>query len=59
LAGFMASFAWLLQKPMTLVQGVAVCVVPFIPFDLIKVAAAVVLGQKIYSALKKSGVDLP
>lgn len=55
LVGFMASFTWFLQKPMTVEKATAVAVLPFIPFDAIKAVAAAYLGLRLRRALHKAG----
>ena len=39
---------------MTFVQALSVCVFPFLPFDLAKIAVALVVGNAIRGALKKA-----
>ena len=56
--GFMAACRWILQKPVTLWQSVLVCVIPFIPFDLIKMGLGIAAGRRISAALQKAGIDL-
>ena len=56
--GFMAAFEWLLHKPMTVMQAVTVCAVPFVPFDIVKLVLGIVIGKRISMALEKAGVDL-
>ena len=58
LGGFMASFAWFLQKPMTWEKASALAVLPFLPFDIIKAAAAAYLGIRLRSALHSAGLSL-
>ena len=55
LAGFMASFAFFLQKPMTLQQAISLSVIPFIPFDLVKVAIGAWLAPVLLEALSRAG----
>jgi biotin transport system substrate-specific component len=57
LTGFMASFAFFLQKPMTLQQGLTVAVFPFIPFDLVKVAIGACLAPSLLGALSRAGLS--
>lgn len=57
LAGFMASFAFFLQKPMTLEQAVSLAVLPFIPFDLVKVALGAWLSPRLVAALGRAGLQ--
>ena len=58
IAGFMAAFTWLLQKPMTLSQAVLLCAAPFVPFDCVKMILGVLIGKRIVRALEKAGVNL-
>jgi biotin transport system substrate-specific component len=55
LAGFMASFAYFLHKPMTWSQALTLAVVPFLPFDFIKTLMAAYLGLKVRRALDRAG----
>ncbi|MDR3589736.1 MAG: biotin transporter BioY [Negativicutes bacterium] len=55
LAGFMASFAYFLQKPMTWSQALTLAVVPFLPFDFIKMLMAAYVGVKVRRALERAG----
>ena len=55
LAGFMASFAFFLQKPMTLQQALTLAVFPFLPFDLVKLALGAWLAPMLLSALCRAG----
>ncbi len=55
LAGFMASFAYFLHKPMTIQQALTVAVFPFVPFDLVKVALGAWLAPTLISALSRAG----
>lgn len=56
LAGFMASFAWFLHKPMTLERALSLSVLPFMPFDAIKTIFAAWLGVRVKRALYKAGM---
>jgi biotin transport system substrate-specific component len=58
IAGFMAAFKWLLNKPMTLTQAFTVCAVPFVPFDTVKMFLGILLGSRISRALVKAGLDV-
>lgn len=58
LAGFMASFTWFLQKPMTWDKAATVAIMPFIPFDIIKTVAAAYLGLRLRRALHKAGYSI-
>ncbi len=58
LAGFMASFAWFLNKPMTWEKAASVAVLPFLPFDALKTLAAAYLGVRIRRALHKAGLSI-
>lgn len=55
-AGFMASFAFFLHKPMTWGQAASVAVVPFLPFDLLKAGMACYLGGRVRQSLLKAGL---
>ncbi len=55
LAGFMASFAYFLLKPMTIQQALTIAVYPFVPFDLVKVALGAWLAPALISALSRAG----
>lgn len=55
LAGFMASFAYFLHKPMTWSEALTLAVVPFLPFDLIKTLMAAYIGVKVRQALSRAG----
>jgi len=54
-AGFMASFAFFLQKPMTLQQALSIAVFPFVPFDLVKVGIGAWLAPVLQAALNRAG----
>lgn len=56
LAGFMASFAFFLKKPMTVDKAMALAVLPFLPFDIVKTAIAAYAGVKIRRALIRAGL---
>lgn len=56
LAGFMLSFQYVLHKAMTLDRALNLAVLPFLPFDLIKTAAAVYVGVRVRRALLKTGL---
>ncbi len=58
MAGFMASFAFFLHKPMTWGQAVAFAVAPFLPFDLVKTLIAAYVGVRLRRALAKAGYGL-
>lgn len=55
LAGFMASFAFLLQKPMTLQQSLIIAVYPFVAFDLVKVVLGAWLAPVLIDSLARAG----
>lgn len=55
LAGFMASFALYLQKPMSVDKAFALSVLPFLPFDILKTAGAAYIGARVRQALDKAG----
>ncbi|MGI6091953.1 MAG: biotin transporter BioY [Negativicutes bacterium] len=54
--GFMASFKYFLNKPMTLKTAVSVAVVPFMPFDIVKALMAAYIGTRVRQALIRSGL---
>lgn len=56
LSGFMASFAFFLQKPMTFQQALTVAVLPFVPFDLVKVGIGAWLAPSLLAALARAGL---
>lgn len=56
LAGFMASFAFFLQKPMTVQQALAIAVYPFIAFDLVKIVLAAWLTPVLRAAIDRAGL---
>jgi len=56
LAGFMASFEFFLQKPMTVQQALTIAVFPFVPFDLVKVGLAAWLSPVLLMALARAGL---
>lgn len=59
LAGFMASFAFFLHKPMTLEKALTLAAAPFLPFDAIKALLAGYLGVRIRRALIRAGLIVP
>ena len=58
LAGFMLSFEYFLKKPMTVEKAMAVAVVPFLPFDVVKAIMAAYLGNKVKQALERAGFNI-
>ena len=42
---------------MTFAQALTVCVVPFLPFDALKIIAALAIGNTVKLALKKAHQD--
>ena len=56
LAGFMASFAFFLQKPMSVQQALAIAVYPFIAFDLVKIILAAWLTPVLRTAIDRAGL---
>jgi biotin transport system substrate-specific component len=54
--GFMASFKYFLNKPMTLETAVSVAVAPFLPFDIVKALKAAYIGTRVRQALIRSGL---
>ena len=55
LAGFMASFAFFLQKPMTLQQALTIAVYPFVAFDLVKLVLGAWLAPVLIESLGRAG----
>lgn len=55
LAGFMASFAFFLQKPMTIQQALTIAVYPFVPLDLVKLVLAAGISPSLLAALDRAG----
>ncbi len=58
LLGFIASFTWFLHKTMTFSQGFVLVVMPFLPFDLLKICLAAFLGVRVKKALLSAGMLL-
>ena len=56
LAGFMASFAFFLQKPMSVQQALTIAVYPFIAFDLVKIVLAAWLTPVLRTAIDRAGL---
>ncbi len=56
LIGFMLSFQYVLQKAMTIDKAINLAVLPFLPLDLLKAAAAAYSGVRIRRALLKAGL---
>jgi len=56
LAGFMASFAFFLQKPMSVQQALTIAVYPFVAFDLVKVVLAAWLTPVLRAAIDRAGL---
>lgn len=56
LAGFMLSFKYFLNKPMTIQTALSVAVLPFLPFDIVKTLMAAYIGTKVRIALERSGL---
>ena len=56
LVGFKLSFQYFLQKPMSWDKAVLLAVVPFLPFDIMKAAAAALIGAKVRKALFLAGL---
>ncbi len=54
-AGFMASFTYFLDKPMTWDKTLALAVAPFLPYDIIKTMIAAYLGVRVRRALARAG----
>ena len=57
-AGFWAEYNYILGKSLSVGNAFAACAAPFIIFDLLKLAAAVVAGRRILKILAKAGMDL-
>lgn len=55
LAGFIASFAFFLHKPMTFSTAIKVAVLPFLPFDIMKALLAAYIGVKVRKGLAAAG----
>ena len=55
LAGFMASFAFFLQKPMTFQQVLTIAVYPFVAFDLVKLVLGAWLAPVLIESLARAG----
>jgi biotin transport system substrate-specific component len=55
LAGFLLSFQFFLQKPMTLEKAAMIAVVPFFPFDIVKTMMAAYIGNRVKRALERAG----
>ncbi|MBR0090613.1 MAG: biotin transporter BioY [Lachnospiraceae bacterium] len=53
--------AWFVfaMEGMTVMSALGVCVFPFIPFDLLKIAAALVAGNALYTALVRANLLAP
>ena len=56
LFGFMLSFAFFLQKPMTWQQAFSIAVMPFVPVDLFKVAVGAWIAPVLVQALSRAGL---
>lgn len=56
LIGFMASFAFFLQKPMTVQQALAIAVYPFVLFDLAKIVLAAWMTPVLWAAIQRAGL---
>ncbi|HWR40937.1 MAG TPA: biotin transporter BioY [Patescibacteria group bacterium] len=56
LLGFMLSFQYVLQKPMTLEKALQLAVWPFLPLDVIKTIVAAYLGVRVRRALRQAGL---
>ncbi len=54
-AAFILYFRYGLGKEMTLAAAMTVAVLPFIPFDLIKIGIAVSIGEKVRRVLQSAG----
>ncbi|MHC1746635.1 MAG: biotin transporter BioY [Negativicutes bacterium] len=54
--GFMASFTWFLHKTMTFQQGFLLVVMPFFPFDVLKIGLAAFFGVRVKQALIHAGM---
>lgn len=55
LAGFMASFAFFLHKPMSWEQAGIMAVLPFLPYDIVKTLIAAYIGVRVKKALIRAG----
>ena len=47
---------FVIQAQCTVGYALSVCVMPFIPFDLLKMVVAIALGKAVFAALKKSSL---
>lgn len=56
LAGFIISFKYFLNKPMTLQTAVSVAAAPFLPFDIVKTLMASYIGTRVRLALVRAGL---
>lgn len=56
LFGFMLSFAFFLQKPMTWQQALSIAVLPFVPVDLAKVAVGAWVAPVLVKSLSRAGL---
>ena len=55
--GMVAGTAWfVIQAQCTVGYALSVCVMPFIPFDLLKMVIAIALGKVVFIALKRSSL---
>lgn len=58
LLGFMASFTFLLHKPMTWSSAALMTVAPFLPYDIVKALVAAYVGARVKRALARAGYIL-
>ncbi len=56
--GFMANFAFFLNKPMTWEKAAALTVAPFLPYDIVKTLIAAYVGARVKRALARAGYIL-
>ena len=56
LCGFLFSFQYVLQKPMTVEKALQLAVWPFLPLDILKTLAAAYLGVRLRRALRMAGL---
>jgi biotin transport system substrate-specific component len=56
MAGFMASFAFFLHKPMSWETAATLSVLPFLPYDIVKTFIAAYIGVKVKQALIRAGL---
>ncbi len=58
LGSFLLVFQFVLSKPMTVGQALAITVAPFLPFDIVKSIMAAYIGVKVRKALLRAGLTI-